>query len=101
MSGAIGIVIANAGTSGTVTLARAGSAYCSFDASATVVSTDTGAAHVAGMLGVPVVDVFPDRDFAAQARRWRPWASPSRLVRASSLRGGAAATIIEAELNAF
>jgi len=37
VSGAIGIVIANAGTSGMVTLARAGSAYCSFDASATVV----------------------------------------------------------------
>ena len=36
-SGAIGVVIANAGTSGVATLARAGSAYCSFDASATVV----------------------------------------------------------------
>ena len=36
-SGAIGIVIANAGTSGTVTLARTGSVYCSFDATATVV----------------------------------------------------------------
>jgi len=36
-SGAIGVVIANAGTSGVVTLARAGSAYCSFDGSATVV----------------------------------------------------------------
>jgi ADP-heptose:LPS heptosyltransferase len=71
------------------------------DASAAVVTTDTGAAHVAGMLGVPVVDVFPDRDFAAQTRRWRPWASPSRLVRASALRGGAAGAIIEAELNAF
>ena len=36
-SGAIGVVIANAGTSGVVTLAREGSAYCSFDGSATVV----------------------------------------------------------------
>ena len=36
-SGAIGVVISNAGTSGVVTLARAGSVYCSFDASATVV----------------------------------------------------------------
>ncbi len=35
--GIIGVVIANAGTSGTVTLARTGSAYCSFDATATVV----------------------------------------------------------------
>jgi hypothetical protein len=36
-SGAIGVVIANAGTSGIVTLAREGSVYCSFDGSATVV----------------------------------------------------------------
>jgi hypothetical protein len=36
-SGAIGIVIANAGTSGVATLARAGYAFCSFDATATVV----------------------------------------------------------------
>jgi len=36
-SGAIGVVVANAGTSGVVTLARAGSAYCSFDGTATVV----------------------------------------------------------------
>jgi hypothetical protein len=37
VSGVIGVVIANAGTSGVVTLARAGSVYCSFDGSATVV----------------------------------------------------------------
>ena len=37
MSGAIGVVIANAGTSGVVTLARMGSAFCSFDGTATVV----------------------------------------------------------------
>jgi hypothetical protein len=36
-SGAIGVVIANAGTSGVVTLARSGSAFCSFDASTTVI----------------------------------------------------------------
>jgi hypothetical protein len=36
-SGAIGIVIANGGTIGVATIARTGSAYCSFDASATVV----------------------------------------------------------------
>jgi hypothetical protein len=35
--GAIGVVIANAGTSGVVTLARTGSVYCSFDGSTTVV----------------------------------------------------------------
>jgi len=36
-NGAIGVVIANAGASGVVTLARTGSAYCSFDGTATVV----------------------------------------------------------------
>jgi len=36
-SGAIGVVIASAGTSGVATLARAGSAYCSFDGTATVI----------------------------------------------------------------
>jgi hypothetical protein len=37
VSGAIGIVIANGGMSGVATIARTGSAYCSFDASATVI----------------------------------------------------------------
>ncbi|MGA9306494.1 MAG: hypothetical protein WBW31_13910 [Candidatus Sulfotelmatobacter sp.] len=36
-SGAIGVVIWNAGTSGVVTLAREGSVFCSFDGTATVV----------------------------------------------------------------
>ena len=36
-SGAIGVVIANAGTTGVATLAHDGYAYCSFDATATVV----------------------------------------------------------------
>ncbi len=36
-SGAIGVVITNAGTSGVATLAKAGSAYCSFDGTATVI----------------------------------------------------------------
>jgi ADP-heptose:LPS heptosyltransferase len=55
------------------------------DAAAALVSTDTGAAHLAGMIGVPVVDVFPDAHFDAQTRRWRPWASSSIVVRASEL----------------
>jgi ADP-heptose:LPS heptosyltransferase len=55
------------------------------DAAATVVTTDTGAAHLAGMLGVPVVDVFPDPHFDVQTRRWRPWASSSIVMRASEL----------------
>lgn len=55
------------------------------DAAAAVITVDTGAAHVAGMLGVPVVDVFPDAGFDIQVRRWRPWASPYRALRASEL----------------
>jgi hypothetical protein len=55
------------------------------DAASAVVSVDTGAAHVAGMLGVPVVDVFPDAHADTQIRRWRPWASTSIVVRASQL----------------
>lgn len=55
------------------------------DGAAAVVTPDTGAAHAAGMLGVPVVDVFPDAHFDAQTRRWRPWASSSIVVRASEL----------------
>ena len=54
------------------------------DRAAAVVSVDTGTAHLAGMLGVPIVDVFPDAQFEAQTRRWRPWAAPaSCCVRAS------------------
>ena len=55
------------------------------DAAGALVSVDTGAAHCAGMLGVPVVDVFPDAHADAQIRRWRPWASPSIVLRASQL----------------
>ncbi len=55
------------------------------DGAAALVSPDTGAAHAAGMLGVPVVDVFADADFDAQTRRWRPWASSNIVVRASEV----------------
>jgi len=46
-----------------------------------VVTPDSGAAHVAGMLGVPAVVLFPrgpavERD----AARWLPWAAPSRAL---------------------
>jgi ADP-heptose:LPS heptosyltransferase len=57
----------------------------SIDAAAVLVSPDTGAAHLAGMLGVPAVDVFPDAHFDRQTRRWQPWASTSVVVRASEL----------------
>ena len=45
-----------------------------------VVSPDTGAAHAAGMLGVPVVDIFEAARFEQLSRQWRPWAAPSRCV---------------------
>jgi len=68
------------------------------DAVAAVVTVDSGAAHVAGMLGVPVVDVFPDAHFTAQVARWRPWAAPYRALRASdagSLAVVAAETLLQ------
>jgi ADP-heptose:LPS heptosyltransferase len=66
-----------------------------------VVSVDTGAAHVAGMLCPRVVDVFPDEHFAAQVRRWRPWAAPYRAFRASEVDGGPGSAFIEAILDGF
>jgi ADP-heptose:LPS heptosyltransferase len=66
-----------------------------------VVSVDTGAAHVAGMLCARVVDVFPDAGFAAQVRRWRPWAAPYRAFRASEVSGGTGSAFIETILDGF
>ncbi len=44
-----------------------------------LVSPDSGAAHVAGMLGVSCVDCFPPRASTARdVLRWRPWAAPYR-----------------------
>ncbi len=66
-----------------------------------VVSVDTGAAHVAGMLCARVVDVFPDEHFDAQVTRWRPWAAPYRAFRASEVSGGAGSGFIETILDGF
>ncbi len=50
-----------------------------------IVTPDSGALHVAGMIGTPVVAVFPARrDFALQVARWTPWAAPHRIVRGDS-----------------
>ena len=68
----------------------------SIDAAAALVSVDTGAAHCAGMLGVPVVDVFPDAHAEAQIRRWRPWASTSIIVRAGQLARAPASIVTQA-----
>lgn len=46
-----------------------------------VVTPDSGAAHVAGMLGVPAVVLFPrGAEAARDVMRWRPWAAPSRAI---------------------
>jgi ADP-heptose:LPS heptosyltransferase len=49
------------------------------------IAPDSGALHVAGTVGTPVVAIFPDdRQFEFQTARWHPWASPYRIVRAGA-----------------
>lgn len=51
-----------------------------------LVAPDSGATHVAGMLGTPTVAVFAQqRHFQRQVARWHPWAAPYRVV---ALEGG-------------
>ena len=69
--------------------------------STAVVTVDTGAAHVAGMSSGRVIDVFPEPNFDAQVRRWRPWASSYRAFRASEVDGGPDSRFIEAVLDGF
>jgi ADP-heptose:LPS heptosyltransferase len=45
-----------------------------------LITPDTGAAHLAGMLGTPTIDCFPERHFRIQAARWAPWATPSTCL---------------------
>ena len=48
-----------------------------------LVAPDSGALHVAGTIGTPVVGVFPaSAQFDLQVARWSPWAAPSRIVKA-------------------
>jgi ADP-heptose:LPS heptosyltransferase len=52
-------------------------------AATAIVTPDSGALHVAGMVGTPVVAIFPPvRGYALQVARWTPWAAPHRIVRA-------------------
>jgi ADP-heptose:LPS heptosyltransferase len=44
------------------------------DALDILVTPDTGAAHVAGMLGRRVIDIFNRRDFERLSDQWHPWA---------------------------
>jgi ADP-heptose:LPS heptosyltransferase len=66
-----------------------------------VVTPDTGAAHLAGMLGIPVVDCFPDADAPAQIARWHPWAAPYTALVAADLRGGAGVARMERAVDAL
>lgn len=45
-----------------------------------LLAPDSGAAHVAGMVGTPVVSCFANQAFALQSRRWSPWAAPHRVL---------------------
>ena len=48
-----------------------------------LVAPDSGALHVAGMVGTPTVAVFaPIAAFVLQTARWRPWAASCAVVRA-------------------
>ncbi|HUY10639.1 MAG TPA: hypothetical protein VMV73_00100 [Candidatus Dormibacteraeota bacterium] len=50
-----------------------------------LIAPDSGAIHVAGILGTPCVAVFPSGpDFALQCARWRPWAAPSTMIEGDS-----------------
>ena len=60
-----------------------------------VVAPDSGAVHVAGMVGTPVVAVFPPiAQFELQSARWAPWAAPYRLVRADEAWPAAASSAL-------
>jgi ADP-heptose:LPS heptosyltransferase len=45
-----------------------------------IVAPDSGAAHVAGMVGTPVVSCFAREAFALQSKRWAPWAAAHRML---------------------
>jgi ADP-heptose:LPS heptosyltransferase len=51
---------------------------------AALVAPDSGAVHVAGMVGTPTVAVYPPiRDLDLQIARWAPWAAPYRSIGAA------------------
>lgn len=52
-------------------------------ASRAVLAPDSGAVHVAGMTGTPVVSCFAAENFALQSARWSPWAAPHAIVEMS------------------
>jgi ADP-heptose:LPS heptosyltransferase len=52
----------------------------SIASSRALLTPDTGAAHVAGMVGTAVIDVFPNGASRRFQDRWRPWAAPIALL---------------------
>ncbi len=46
-----------------------------------VVAPDSGAVHIAGMVGTPVVACFQRAHFTLQTARWTPWAAPYEVVK--------------------
>jgi ADP-heptose:LPS heptosyltransferase len=61
-----------------------------------VVTPDSGAAHLAGMAGIPCVDLFEISPHASyDIRRWQPWAAPSRSLVLSPDPAAASATVTE------
>ncbi len=60
-----------------------------------LVAPDSGAVHVAGMTGTPVIAVFAPAHFALQTGRWSPWAAPYRVVKLENDWPVRAATALE------
>ncbi len=58
-----------------------------------LITADTGAAHAAGMLGVPVIDFFEPLRFTQLSHQWRPWAAPSHCIVKPQWRAGADETL--------
>ncbi|HMD03616.1 MAG TPA: glycosyltransferase family 9 protein [Candidatus Baltobacteraceae bacterium] len=51
------------------------------DGAAALVSPDSGAAHIAGMVGTPCIDLFGDGPLTKfTMQQWRPWASLSESL---------------------
>ena len=47
-----------------------------------LVAPDSGATHVAGMVGTPTVAIFAAQpQFDRQVARWHPWAAPYRIIK--------------------
>jgi len=58
------------------------------ESASALVTPDTGAAHVAGMLGAGVVDLFDEDGFERLSQQWHPWAGTWRcLVKPAWLAG--------------